>query len=138
MRIIKKKTLVDYYTREPKAKDALEYWYEKAISRIEELYRLTDDSTPADDPLMKELDELGRAIEAYEDIYYPIAKPTLASVIRLRMYEMGLTQQKLAEKLHISSSRISSYINGKSDPSLKTARALSQTLGIDANTILGL
>ncbi len=29
MRIIKKKTLVDYYTREPKAKDALEYWYDK-------------------------------------------------------------------------------------------------------------
>lgn len=29
MRVIKKKTLVDFYTKEPKAKDALEYWYDK-------------------------------------------------------------------------------------------------------------
>lgn len=30
MRIIKRQTLVEYYTREPKAKDALEDWYMKA------------------------------------------------------------------------------------------------------------
>ena len=29
MRVIKRKTLVDYYTKEPKAKDALEYRYDK-------------------------------------------------------------------------------------------------------------
>jgi len=34
MRIIKRQALVDYYTREPKAKDALEYWYDKASKAV--------------------------------------------------------------------------------------------------------
>ena len=29
MRVIKRQTLVDYYNREPKAKEPLEYWYDK-------------------------------------------------------------------------------------------------------------
>ena len=37
--------------------------YEKAIRRIEELYRLTDENTPANDSMMEELDLLGKAIE---------------------------------------------------------------------------
>jgi len=111
--------------------------YDEAISRIEELYRLTDESTPATDPMMVEMDELGKAIEAYEDIHYPIAKPSLASVLRLRMYEMGLNQKRLAELLHISRSRISSYMTGKSEPTLKTARTIVQKLNIDASTVLG-
>ena len=111
--------------------------YDQAISRIEELYRLTDDSTPADDPMMEEMDLLGKAIEAYEDIHYPIAKPTLASILRLRMYEMGLNQKSLAELLEVSRGCVSRYVTGKSDPSLKMARLISQKLNIDANTILG-
>lgn len=111
--------------------------YDEAISRIEELYRLTDEDTPANDPMMQEMDVLGQAIEKYEDIHYPIAKPSLAAVIKLRMYEMGLNQKKLAELLHVSQSRISSFVQGKSEPSLKTARLISQELHIDANTVLG-
>jgi mRNA interferase HigB len=34
MRIIKRKTLIDYYTKEPKAKDALEYWYDKTSKAV--------------------------------------------------------------------------------------------------------
>ena len=29
-------------------------------------------------------------IEEYEDIHYPIGKPSLIDIIKLRMYEMGL------------------------------------------------
>lgn len=112
--------------------------YDDAIKRVEELYKLTDDDTPSDSPLLLELDALGQAVEQYEEIHYPISKPTLAAVIRLRMYEMGLNQKALAELLHVSRSRISSYVNGKSEPSLKTARAISQQLGIDAQIVLGL
>ena len=111
--------------------------YEEAIGRIEELYRLTNDNTPANDPMMEEMDMLGKAIEAYEDIHYPIAKPTLASILRLRMYEMGLNQKTLADLLKVSRGCISRYVTGKGDPSLKTARLISQKLNIDANTILG-
>ena len=111
--------------------------YEEAINRIEELYQMTDDNTPANDPMMKEIDQLGKVIEAYEDIHYPIAKPTLASILRLRMYEMGLNQKSLAELLKVSRGCVSRYVTGKSDPSLKIARTISQKLNIDANTILG-
>jgi len=41
--------------------------YEEAMSRIEELYRQTDESTPADDPMMQEMDLLGQAIEKLPD-----------------------------------------------------------------------
>lgn len=34
MRIIKKKTLVDYYTKVPQSKDALEDWYIKASKAV--------------------------------------------------------------------------------------------------------
>jgi HTH-type transcriptional regulator/antitoxin HigA len=101
------------------------------------LYRLTDENTPVNDPMMREMDELGKVIEAYEDIHYPIDKPSLATVLRLRMYEMGLNQKRLAELLHVSRSRISSYMAGKSEPTLKTARAIVQKLNIDASTVLG-
>ena len=111
--------------------------YDKAIHRIEELYRQTDEDTPIDNPLMIELDELGRMVEQYEDVHYPISKPSLVATIKLRMYEMGISQKKLAELLQISQSRLSAYLHGKSDPSLKTARRISQSLNIDADIVLG-
>jgi HTH-type transcriptional regulator/antitoxin HigA len=111
--------------------------YDEAIRRIEELYLQTDESTPIDNPLMVELDQLGRMVEKYEDIHYPISKPSLIATIKLRMYEMGISQKKLAEMLHISQSRLSAYLHGKSEPSLKTARRISQDLNIDADIVLG-
>ena len=111
--------------------------YDKAIHRIEELYRQTDEDTPIDNPLMIELDELGRMVEQYEDVHYPISKPSLVATIKLRMYEMGISQKKLAELLQISQSRLSAYLHGKSVPSLKTARRISQSLNIDADIVLG-
>lgn len=112
--------------------------YDDAIKRIEELYQQTDESTPVDDPKMTELDSLGQAVEAYEEIHYPISKPSLLAVMKLRMYEMGITQKRLAELLHLSPSRVSGVLNGKYDPSLKTAREISKTLNIDSDIVLGI
>ena len=39
--------------------------------------------------------------------------------------------------LNVSPSRISEYLNGKSEPTLKVARWLRSELGIDADIILG-
>ena len=111
--------------------------YDEAIRRVEELYRLTDDNTPADDPKMLELDKLGQMVEEYEEIHYPIAKPSLAATLKLRMYEMGISQKKLAEILQVSQNRLSGYLHGKCDPSLKTARRISKNLNIDADIVLG-
>jgi len=50
---------------------------------------------------------------------------------------MGLNQKRLSQLLGISTSRVSEYLNGKSEPTLKVAREISVKLGIDASIILG-
>lgn len=34
MRVIKRQRLIEYYTKEPKAKDALEYWFDKTSKAV--------------------------------------------------------------------------------------------------------
>ena len=53
------------------------------------------------------------------------------------MYEMGITQKQLAEMLNVSQSRVSEYLSGKSEPTLKIARLISKKLNIDADIVLG-
>ncbi len=52
------------------------------------------------------------------------------------MMEMGLTQKALAVLLGVSPSRISEYMTGKSEPTLKVARLLCQKLDIDPEIVL--
>ena len=54
------------------------------------------------------------------------------------MAEMGLSQKGLSELLGVSPSRISEYMTGKSEPTLRVARLLHQKLDIDAGILLGL
>ena len=102
--------------------------YRAAMKRIDELLKVVNDSTPADDPSY---------LAEYEDVHYPISKPTLIDVIKLRLYEMGITQTKLAEMLGLSNARVSEIMNGKSEPSLKIGRELSRQLNIDPAVVLG-
>ena len=76
-------------------------------------------------------------IADYEEEHFPIAAPTLVETIKLRMFEMGLTQSKLAEMLGLSTARISEIITGKGEPSLKTGREISRKLNIDPAIVLG-
>jgi len=111
--------------------------YRAAMRRIEELLPLVNDDTPVDNPNYLELDMLSDMVEEYEDIHYPIGKPTLIDIIKLRLYEMGITQSKLAEMLGLSNARVSEILNGKSEPSLKIGRELSRQLNIDPEIVLG-
>lgn len=111
--------------------------YRAAMKRIEELLPLVNDNTPVDDPNYLELDMISDMVEEYEDVHYPIGKPTLTDVIKLRLYEMGITQSKLAEMLGLSNARVSEILNGKSEPSLKIGRELSRQLNIDPAVVLG-
>ena len=61
----------------------------------------------------------------------------MTDVIKLRMYEMGLNQAKLSELLGVSPSRVSDYLTGRCEPTLKVARDISKKLNIDANIVLG-
>ena len=111
--------------------------YEFALARIEELLKVVSDDMPLTDPRMAELDMLSELVEEYEDVHYPISKPTLIDVIKLRLYEMGITQSKLAEMLGISPARVSEIMTGKCEPTLKVARTICQKLNISPTIVLG-
>jgi HTH-type transcriptional regulator/antitoxin HigA len=111
--------------------------YEWAVSRVEELLPLVNDTTPIDDPNSIELELLSNLVADYSEEHFSLGTPTLADIIKLRMYEMGLTQANLAKLLKVSPSRISEYLSGKSEPTLKIAREISIQLGIDASIVLG-
>ena len=111
--------------------------YEVTCKKVEELLQLVGNDTPVNDENFIELDLLSELIVEYEEEHYPVEAPTLVDVIKLRMYEMGLTQVKLSKLLNVSPSRVSEYLNGKSEPTLKVARLISEKLNIDANVVLG-
>ena len=113
--------------------------YEAAMARIDELLPLTwKDGTPEDSPENIELNLLAELVAEYEDIHYPIGKPSLINVLKLRMYEKGLTQQNLAALLGISAPRMSEIMHGKTEPSLALARQMCLKLNISPEIALGI
>lgn len=114
-----------------------EMQYKAAMERIEELIPLVDEDTPDSDKNSVELILLSNLVADYDEEHYPIAQPSLADIMKLRMYEMCLTQKNIAEMLGVSPSRVSEYLTGKSEPTLKVARTISQKLSIDAGIVLG-
>jgi HTH-type transcriptional regulator/antitoxin HigA len=111
--------------------------YTAITNRIEELLTLVNNNTPSTDENFIELDLLSDLVAEYEETIEPIKAPTLVEAIKLRMYERGLNQKRLSELLGISTSRVSEYLTGKSEPPLKTARDISQKLDIDPIIVLG-
>lgn len=112
--------------------------YDYALNRIEELLPLVTDETPADDRNAVELTIVSDVVEAYEKIHYPISKPTIGELISLSIEEKGMTQKQLARELGISPSRVSDYISGRAEPTLRIARALCLVLGIAPSAMLGM
>jgi HTH-type transcriptional regulator/antitoxin HigA len=106
------------------------------LKRIDELLPLTGDDVPDDDPNMLEMDMLCDMVEEYEDIHYPIGKPELADVIKLRMFERNLTQSAVAKLLGISPSRMSELMHGKLEPSYRLSRDLCIKLNIEPSVVL--
>ena len=111
--------------------------YEWAVARVEELLPLVDDDTPLSDPSCIELVLLSNLVADYDEEHYPISPPSFPEVLKLRMYEMGLTQKSLATLLMVSPSRVSEYMTGKSEPTLAIARKMVTELGINPALVLG-
>jgi HTH-type transcriptional regulator/antitoxin HigA len=111
--------------------------YRWALNRVEELLPLVKDDTPLTDPNSIELDLLSGLVADYSDEHYAIGEPSLIDMIKLRMYEMGLTQIALSKLLGINPSRICEYLSGKKEPTLPQARTISQKLNIDPAIVLG-
>ena len=111
--------------------------YSAVNKRIEELLGVVNNKTSTNDKHFIELNLLSDLVVDYEEANEPINMPSLVEVIKLRMYERGLNQKRLSELLGVSTSRISEYLTGKSEPPLKIARDISIKLDIDASIVLG-
>lgn len=96
--------------------------YEYALDRIEELLPLVTDETPAHDRNALELTIVSDVVEEYEKQHYPISKPSIGDLISLSLEERRMTQRQLASEIGVSPSRVSDYISGRAEPTLRIAR----------------
>ena len=120
------------------AKISNEKEYKAMMARIEELLPLTCGETyDPDKPESIELAIISDLVADYEKEHFPLEKPSLIGVLKLRMYEMGLSQYKLAELIGVSPSRVSKYLTGKSEPTLKVGREICRKLDISPDIVLG-
>ena len=110
--------------------------YVEANLIVESLINEVDDKMDEKHELMAKFIEASDIVERYEELHFPIGLPSLVDVIRLRMTEMRLKNKDLAKLLDTTPSRISEYLNGKRDISLKVARGLQRKLNIDSDIIL--
>ena len=110
--------------------------YYAITKRIDELLAIVTDENYNTIPEAIELDFLSELVEEYENKHYPIAIPTLAEALKLRMYEMRINQRQLAAILNVSPSRICEYLSGK-EPTLQVAKMMYEKLNISANIIFG-
>ena len=111
--------------------------YNTVMQRINELLTVVTDDTPEDDVRSVELVLLSNLVADYEDEHYPLSKPSLTEILKLRMFEMGLSQSALASFLGMNQSKVSEIMSGKSEPTLKQARKMSQMLNISPAIVLG-
>ncbi len=112
--------------------------YEFALSRVEELLPLVGEDMSTNDRFSVELALMSDIVIAYEKVHFPIEKPTVSELIELSLEEKGMTQKQLAAEIGVSASRISDYISGRSEPTLKIARLLCQILNIQPAAMLGI
>ncbi|MDR6966929.1 HTH-type transcriptional regulator/antitoxin HigA [Flavobacterium arsenatis] len=111
--------------------------YQVILERIEILLKNKDNIENKESKGYVELNILSDLVADYEEANYAVPQPTLVEVLKVRMVEMELNQKLLSELLGVSTSRVSEYLTGKSEPTLKVARTISKKLSIDASIVLG-
>lgn len=115
--------------------------YKAILARIDDILRVITDECPEHNMphnLTVELEMMSDLVEEYEKEHYALTPPTVAQLLRCRMDEQNLTQNAVAKKLGISPSRVSEYMKGKAEPTLKIARAMFTELDISPALILGM
>lgn len=111
--------------------------YDWAVMRVEQLLPLVQEDTRADDPARIELELLSELVADYSEANFPLVTPSLAEVLKLKMLELDLSQRALADMIGVNHSRLSEYLAGKCQPTLKVARRICVTLHIDPAVVLG-
>jgi len=104
--------------------------YQKALSRIEEIFDARPGSEEGD-----ELEILGILVDEYEKKHFPIEAPKPVEAIKFRMDQLGMQQKDLARLLS-SKSRASEILSGKRSLSLRQIKILYRKLGIPAEVLI--
>lgn len=115
-----------------------EIQYKAAMERIEELLPIVTEHTAIEDKNSVELVLLSNLVADYDEQYYPIAPSTIADILRYKMVENNIPQNDMAKTLGVSQSRISDYLTGKAEPTLKIARIMCMKLNISPSLIMGI
>ncbi len=111
--------------------------YKAILNRVEELLQDPNNIENKDAKGYIELNILSSLVASFEEQNFPVKKPLLTDVVKLRMTELSLNQKRLSELLGVSTSRVSEYLTGKSEPTLKVARKISKKLSIEPSIVLG-
>jgi len=110
--------------------------YTKALLTVEDLINKIDDTEDKKNADLQKFLEASDIVEEYEEKHYQIGMPPLVDVIRLRMEELKIKNKDLSKIIGTTPSRISEYLNGKREITLKIARQLHKKLNIDSDIIL--
>ena len=110
--------------------------YRYALARVEALLPRVEDETISA-PEEQELAIMSDVVASYEEEHYPLESLTLGELISYALKEQGKSQAELARELGISPSRVSDFVNDKSEPSLSLAGRICQALGLSAELVLG-
>ena len=114
-----------------------EQQYQTLLERIEVLLKESKNIENQHAKGHIELNVLSDLVADYEEKNFPVKIPLLADVIKLRMAALGINQKELSKLLGVSTSRVSEYLTGKSEPTLRIARKISKTLEIEPAIVLG-
>ena len=104
--------------------------YEKALHRVESLWK-----SPEGSPESDELDVLATLIEAYEREHYPIDLPDPVEAIKFRLEQQGKDSRALIGVIG-QRTRVYEVLRGKRSLSLNMIRELHDKFGIPANVLI--
>ena len=119
------------------AKIKNECQYDWAVARVEALLPVVTEEMPESAPERIELELLSELVADYSEEHFSLGEPSLNEVLKLKMFELGLTQKALAEIIGVSPSRLCDYLSGKCEPTLRVAREICRKLEIDPSVVLG-
>jgi HTH-type transcriptional regulator / antitoxin HigA len=109
--------------------------YDITMKEIDVLMKKGEDKLTEKE--LERLRVLADAAEAYENKHDPLPLPeSLPEMIRMRMYQMQLTQSFVAKLLGVSDAKFSLIMNGKQKPDIYFIKAIHEKLKMDANLIL--
>jgi HTH-type transcriptional regulator / antitoxin HigA len=104
--------------------------YERALRRVEELWKASEGSTEGD-----ELDILATLIEAYEREHYPIDLPDPIEAIKFRLGQKGKDSRALIGVIG-QRTRVYEVLQGKRPLSLNMIRNLHEKFDIPAEVLI--